>query len=109
MSAIVRAMALAVVVFAGALTLAALPAATPPAPPPGPPPGAGPAPAAAPTYSSNEVVDARHRFLGTVSRGLAQIVERTGSQFGLPNGYILGQEGGGAFIGGLRFGEGTLY
>src|SRR4051794_36143761 len=65
--------------------------------------------AAPPGYSSNEIVDAGHRFFGTVSRGLAQIVERTGSQFGLPNGYILGQEGGGAFIGGLRFGEGTLY
>src|SRR5262249_59938769 len=59
------------------------------------------------TYSSNEIVDAGHRFFGTLSRGLAQIVERAGSQFGLPNGYILGQEGGGAFIGGLRFGEGT--
>src|SRR2546423_2631115 len=68
-----------------------------------------PQPAQAPSYSSNEVVDAGHRFFGTVSRGLAQIIERTGSQFGLPNGYILGQEGGGAFIGGLRFGEGTLY
>jgi hypothetical protein len=68
-----------------------------------------PAPAPVPTYSSNEVIDAGHRFFGTVSRGLAQIVERAGSQFGLPNGYILGQEGGGAFIGGLRFGEGTLY
>jgi hypothetical protein len=63
----------------------------------------------APYYSSNEILDAGHRFFGTVSRGLAQIVERTGSQFGLPNGYILGQEGGGAFIGGLRYGEGTLY
>ena len=61
------------------------------------------------TYSSNEIIDAGHRFFGTLSRGLAQIVERAGSQFGLPNGYILGQEGGGAFIGGLRFGEGTLY
>jgi hypothetical protein len=68
-----------------------------------------PGQAAVPTYSSNEVLDAGHRFFGTISRGLAQIVERTGSQFGLPNGYILGQEGGGAFIGGLRFGEGTLY
>ena len=62
-----------------------------------------------PQYSSNEVVDAGHRFFGTVSRGLAQVIERAGSQFGLPNGYILGQEGGGAFIGGLRYGEGTLY
>jgi len=85
--------------------LAAWPARAQPAPAPPPAPGQ----AQVPTYSSNEVVDAGHRFFGTVSRGLAQIVERAGSQFGLPNGYILGQEGGGAFIGGLRFGEGTLY
>jgi hypothetical protein len=82
------------------LLLAAGPAAAQAQPHPGP---------GGPYYSSNEIVDAGHRFFGTVSRGLAQIVERAGSQFGLPNGYILGQEGGAAFIGGLRFGEGTLY
>jgi hypothetical protein len=60
-------------------------------------------------YSSNEVVDTGHRFFGTVARGLAQIVERAGSQWGLPNGYILGQEAGGAFVAGLRYGEGVLY
>jgi hypothetical protein len=70
---------------------------------------ATPQPAHGPQYSSNELVDAGHRFFGTVSRGLAQVIERAGGQFGLPNGYILGQEGGGAFIGGLRYGEGTLY
>ena len=75
----------------------------------GPVSAQGARPAPEPYYSSNEIVDAGHRFFGTVSRGLAQIVERAGSQFGLPNGYILGQEGGGAFIGGLRYGEGTLY
>ena len=31
------------------------------------------------------------------------------SQWGLPNGYVLGEEASGAFIGGLRYGEGTLY
>ena len=31
------------------------------------------------------------------------------SQYGLPNGYILGQEGSGAVVAGLRYGEGTLY
>ena len=31
------------------------------------------------------------------------------SQWGLPNGYILGEEAGGAFIGGLRYGDGKLY
>jgi hypothetical protein len=60
-------------------------------------------------YSSNEILDAGHRFFGGVSRGLAQIVERAFSTWGQPNGYVLGQEGGGAFIGGLRYGEGALY
>jgi hypothetical protein len=60
-------------------------------------------------YSSIEVVDAGHRFFGSVSRGLAQIVEKAGSQWGLPNGYVLGQEAGGAVVAGLRYGEGVLY
>ncbi len=60
-------------------------------------------------YSSNEIVDTGHRFFGTVARGLAQIVEKAGSQWGLPNGYVLGQEAGGAFVAGLRYGEGVLY
>src|SRR5215213_6714424 len=60
-------------------------------------------------YSSNEILDTGHKFFGTVSRGLAQVVERAFSTWGQPNGYILGQEGGGAFIGGLRYGEGALY
>src|SRR6266540_4984186 len=61
------------------------------------------------TYSSNELIDTGHRFFGTISRGLATVIEKAVSQWGLPNGYILGQEGGGAIIGGLRYGEGTLY
>ncbi len=61
------------------------------------------------TYSSNELIDAGHRFFGTVSRGLASVIEKAVSRWGLPNGYILGQEGGGALVGGLRYGEGTLY
>lgn len=64
---------------------------------------------AANEYSSNEIVDAGHRFFGGVSRGLAQIVEKAVSNWGLPNGYVLGEEGGGAIIGGLRYGEGKLY
>jgi hypothetical protein len=78
----------------------------PPPPAQQPPPGAAPQ---AQNYSSNEVVDAGHRFFGSVSRGLAQIVEKAGSQWGLPNGYVLGQEAGGALVAGLRYGEGVLY
>jgi len=77
--------------------------------PPPPPPQSQGAEPQGPHYSSNEIVDAGHRFFGGISRGLATIVEKAVSQWGLPNGYILGEEGGGAFFGGLRYGEGMLY
>lgn len=60
-------------------------------------------------YSSQEVVDAGHRFFGTTSGNIAAALERTFAKYGLPNGYILGEEASGAFIGGLRYGEGLLY
>jgi hypothetical protein len=60
-------------------------------------------------FSSNEILNAGHQFFGTVSRGLATVIERAVSQWGQPNGYVLGQEGGGAIVAGLRYGEGTLY
>src|SRR5262249_16430743 len=72
-------------------------------PPPAPPPQLPPPPTAN-QYSSNEIIDAGHRFFGGVSRDLAGIVEKAVSQWGLPNGYILGEEASGAFIGGLRYG-----
>jgi hypothetical protein len=61
------------------------------------------------TFSPGELVQEGHRFFGTVSRGLAQVVEKAVSRWGQPNGYILGQEGGGAFVVGLRYGDGKLY
>lgn len=71
---------------------------------------AGPANAQQPAqYSGQELINSGHQFFGSVSRGLAQVVERAVSKWGLPNGYILGEEGGGAFIAGLRYGEGVLY
>jgi hypothetical protein len=60
-------------------------------------------------YASSEIVDAGHHFFGGISKGLALVVERAADQWGQPNGYILGEEAGGAFIGGLRYGDGTLY
>jgi hypothetical protein len=60
-------------------------------------------------YSSNEILESGHKFFGTISRGLAQVVEKAFSDFGQPNGYILGEEAGGAFVAGLRYGEGMLY
>jgi hypothetical protein len=80
--------------------------------PQGAPPDAAPPPQRAPsgsTYGPDELTSAGHRFFGNVSRGLASVIERAVSQWGLPNGYILGEEGSGAFVAGLRYGEGTLY
>jgi hypothetical protein len=68
-----------------------------------------PAAANTQTYSSNEILDAGHRFFGNVSRDLALLVERATSQWGEPNGYILGQEASGAITLGLRYGEGQLF
>ncbi len=115
MRAVLRTIALTVVVagFGAGVSTAQQPYPAPPPgqqqPPPPPPPGQPQQPPNAQQYSSNEIVDAGHRFFGTVARGLAQIVERAGSQWGLPNGYILGQEAAGAFVAGLRYGEGVLY
>ena len=57
----------------------------------------------------DEIVREGHRFFGTVSRGLAQVVQQAVSRWGEPNGYVLGQEGSGAFVVGLRYGDGKLY
>jgi len=61
------------------------------------------------TFTPDEIVNTGHKFFGTVSRGLAQVVEQAVGRWGQPNGYILGQEASGAFIVGLRYGDGTLY
>lgn len=60
-------------------------------------------------YSSDDIVLSGHRFFGSVSKGLAQVVETASERWGRPNGYILGEEASGAFIGGLRYGEGRLF
>jgi hypothetical protein len=60
-------------------------------------------------FTPEEVIRAGHHFFGTVSRGLAEVVQTAFSRWGEPNGYVLGQEGSGAFMVGLRFGDGKLY
>jgi hypothetical protein len=103
-----RAAAIASVVVASTSVMAQTTGTIPPQPPPygvapsQPPPNAN-------QYSSNEIIDAGHHFFGSVSHGLAMVIEKAVSKWGLPNGYILGEEASGAFIGGLRYGDGTLY
>jgi hypothetical protein len=65
--------------------------------------------ALAPAYAPAEIVAAGHRVFGNIAGNLATMVERIVARYGLPNGYIVGEEAGGAVVGGLRYGEGTLY
>lgn len=60
-------------------------------------------------FSAAELVEVGHQFFGDVSQGLAGVVEHATSAYGLPNGYIVGQEASGAVVGGARYGEGELY
>jgi hypothetical protein len=60
-------------------------------------------------FTAQEIVDSGHQFFGATSGGLASVVETIFSSYGMPNGYILGEEGSGALVGGLTYGEGTLY
>lgn len=61
------------------------------------------------SFTAQEILDSGHHFFGTTSGGLASVVEQLFASYGMPNGYILGEEGSGALIGGLTYGEGTLY
>jgi hypothetical protein len=108
-SAVVSAAVLAVLAAHYLIGIAAAQGIPPQPPPAAVAPAPQPQPAPANQFSSNELVDAGHRFFGGVSRGLAMIVEKAVSQWGQPNGYILGEEASGAFVGGLRYGDGTLY
>jgi hypothetical protein len=60
-------------------------------------------------FAPDEILENGHRFFGSMARGLADVVETATKRWGKPNGYVLGQEASGAFIGGLRYGEGTMY
>jgi hypothetical protein len=105
-------LAVAAILLSGFATAPAGAQQTSPAVPPQLPADASPAltqPPPAARYSSDEIIDAGHHFFGGVSKGIASIVEKAADQWGQPNGYILGEEAGGAFIGGLRYGDGTLY
>ncbi len=79
-----------------------------PGQPYGPPPGDLGAEAEA-GYTIDEIKDATRGFFGTISTNLASVIEYSFAKQGRPTAYILGQEGGGAFLAGLRYGNGTLY
>ena len=61
------------------------------------------------TYSPEEIMSQGHQFFGKTTRGLAEAIEFVFREQGQPSAYIVGEEGAGAIIGGLRYGEGTIY
>jgi len=61
------------------------------------------------TFSSSEIMVKGHSFFGSTTNGLAQAIEYVFQKAGRPQGYIIGEEASGAFVGGLRYGEGTLF
>ncbi len=61
------------------------------------------------TYNENELVAALSTHLGVTSESAGTMIERLFRKQGRPVGYITGQEGGGAFVVGLRYGDGTLW
>ncbi|WMS44742.1 EipA family protein [Acuticoccus sp. MNP-M23] len=67
-----------------------------------------PQPGAEGGFSSEDLLDAGHDFFGEATSGLAVGLSHMLARFGPPDGYILGEEGSGAIVGGLRYGEGAL-
>ncbi len=59
-------------------------------------------------YSSGELVQQGHTFFGGISASMAQGIEAAVRQWGEPQAYIIGQEGSGALVFGVRYGEGSL-
>ncbi len=61
------------------------------------------------TYQQDDLIGAAEGVFGKGAAGLAGIIEDLLKKQGEPNGYIVGREGGGALVFGLRYGAGTLY
>lgn len=61
------------------------------------------------TYNENELITGISTHLGVTSESAASMIERLFRERGQPVGYITGEEGGGAIIGGARYGTGTLW
>lgn len=60
------------------------------------------------TFTAEEIRAAGRGLFGSLSAEIARIIEFTFQKYGRPNGYILGREGGAAFLAGLRYGSGQL-
>jgi hypothetical protein len=60
------------------------------------------------TYDQDSIMKDAAEFFGQTTEGLAKVIEKVFKEHGRPNGYIKGQEAGGAMTVGLRYGDGML-
>lgn len=61
------------------------------------------------TYQQDDLIGAAEGVFGKGAEGLAGLIQDILKDQGEPNAYIVGREGGGAFIVGVRYGSGTLH
>src|SRR5690606_27819486 len=60
------------------------------------------------TYTADEITQAGADFFGITSEAMAKGVQHVFRDLGQPDGYIKGDEGGGAVVVGFRYGSGWL-
>lgn len=60
------------------------------------------------TYDEDQMAREANDFLGEGAEGLANVMSKAFKEQGRPNAYIRGEEGGGAIIAGVRYGQGEL-
>jgi hypothetical protein len=61
------------------------------------------------TFDRDTVIREATGVFGKGAEGVGKVIEKIFADLGRPNAYIVGQEAGGAFIGGLRYGDGIMY
>jgi hypothetical protein len=99
--------ALSVPVLAQDASPAVGPAPAPVAPPKSDGSLKGDAQAAA--YEIGEITAAADGAFGEATEGVAMVIEKIFADLGKPNAYIVGREGSGALVVGLRYGKGKLF
>ena len=61
------------------------------------------------SYDQETIINEASEFFGETTEGLAKAIEHVFEDQGQPNGFITGEEVSGAFVVGLRYGDGSLH
>ena len=61
------------------------------------------------SYDQETIIHEASEFFGETTEGLAKAIEHVFEDQGQPNGFITGEEVSGAFVVGLRYGDGNLH